>query len=279
MTVYKALFRMDTLRWASSMRIHFRCFYFIALLVTILSGCAAKSSTPFYAPGGGGWNTCKGVHPVLAHLQGCQTNDWMHDPAPITRKNANDKVGNQCLLELAANYGNLNVFRQLLRNGADVRLCATGYAQRFREVWVTNHCDYPKGSTEEFFLLLESSGVEISDKQGLLKTAAIAGCPVAVRFLAARNVDMNWAYEEGLRPLHYVVNMASEEKIETARILVNLGANPYLRSQNGESAIDRGRRILSGRASNWPRMEAVLSTYTGNAQPGVPADRPQAGAR
>lgn len=263
------------------MRTHSRCFYssFLVLLVAVLTGCAAKSSAPFYAPGGGGWNTCKDVHPVLAHLQGCQTNDRMRDPAPVTWENANDKVGNQCLLQLAANYGNLNVFRQLLRNGADPHLCAPGYAQRLREVWITKHCDYPKGSTEEFLLLLESLGIEISDKQELFKAAAIAGCPVAVRFLAARNADMNWAYEEGLRPLHYVVNMASEDRIETARTLVGLGANPYLQSQNGESAIDRGRRILSGRATNWPRMEAVLSTYAGGAQPGVPADRPRAGGR
>lgn len=241
-------------------------FFFLVILASVLTACTTKSGpTPYYSPSSGIWNSCKDVHPVYARLQGCSNN-----LVPVTRDNANDKVSNICLLELAVNYRDLIVFRQLLNHGADIRLCEPGYPQRLHKVWIARgHCDYPKGSTEEFLLLLESLGVAIPDKQELLKTAASAGCAVAVRFLAARNVDLNFEYEDGLRPLHYVVDIASQEKIETARTLVNLGANPYLRSRNGESAIDRGRRILLDRASNWPRMEAALSPYASSVQPGV----------
>lgn len=259
-----------------SFHFHFH-FFFLAILVAMLTACTTKSGqtpTSYYSPSGGVWNTCKDLHPVYARLQGCS-----NDLVPVTRNNANDKVSNICLLELAVNYRDLIVFRQLLNNGADIRLCAPGYPQRFYKVWVARgHCDYPKGSTEEFLFLLERLGVAVPDKQELLKTAASAGCAVAVRFLMARNVDLNFEYEDGLRPLHYVVDIASQEKIETARTLVNLGANPYLRSRNGESAIDRGRRIL-GSVSNWPRMEAALSAYAGSVQPGVPADRQQVDVR
>lgn len=219
-------------------------------------------------------NACKDLHPVYAHLRGCGP-----ALAPVTPDNANDKVNQNCLLEVAVYSRDLNVFRQLLRNGADITLCAPGYPQRLYKVLVSSPCDFPKGSTEEFLLLLESLGVEMTDKQELLKIAASGGCAAAVRFLATRNADLNFEYEEGLRPLHYVVNVATEEKIETARTLVSLGANPYLRSRNGESAIDRGRRILLGHASNWPRMEAILSAYGSSTQPGPAMNSPQTGVR
>jgi ankyrin repeat protein len=238
-----------------------RCLLLL-IFAFLLAACTGKEGIfPFYIYilSGGGQDTCKESHPVQAYLSGCSRYQTKNPSPLVTKDNANDKVGKTCLLELAASYGNLDVFRQLLDNGADIHRCASWRSQWFYEVWVIRNCQYDRRqNTEKFFALLEKLEVVVSDKQKLLTTSCSYGCVPAVQFLAERGVDPNFQDQLGLRPLHYVVNATSDEKIEMARVLVELGADPHLASESGESAIEQGRRLLAN-SRNWPRMEAALN--------------------
>jgi hypothetical protein len=245
---------------------------YIGILCVILCACQPTPFPPYIRFEG--FSSCGASHPIAAYLSCPNTgSDPLDIPPPVTRRNANDQYLNKCMLEWAADFGDLSVFKLLLANGADIHLCPKGYSERIYGILIARCERNQQHSIAPFFSLLESLRVLPPNAQTLLQSASKRGCADAIRFLANHGANLNYEYSDGLRPLHYLVPWPKERNIETVRVLVELGADPHLPSRSAPSPFEYAKQTLGkGPYSSWPKMESALTRQSGAAQPIIPPD-------
>lgn len=183
---------------------------------------------------------------------------------PLTRENVNAQINGQCPLLIAASYGKLDIFNELLTFGATPKQC-TNDPDKFFIVLVGSSCeDVIEPIVRNFIERYKAAGIIPSSSQNLLFLGAKSRCVPAIEYAIELGADVNAPDNKGFPALFYTTAIASEGSIKSSARLVKAGANPKLQLANGDSLIESSRK-LCGSASNWPRLEAAL--LTANTEP------------
>ncbi|MFZ1641968.1 MAG: ankyrin repeat domain-containing protein [Candidatus Contendobacter sp.] len=99
----------------------------------------------------------------------------------------------------------------------------------------------------------------------LLKMAILAGTPDLVQFHLQRGGDANHLDKDGVSPLMYA---ATRGQVEICRILLEAGADPFLKNRQGQDALALAR-LAGHRAVETMLLEAV-SKSLGHGIPDEP---------
>ena len=194
--------------------------WLVIVCITLLSGCypAAKMTQGLFALGK---DYCEDQHPVLATLSRCYLKQ-PYDNFGVTKNNANDIVVEDCLLIHAIQRHRYDVFSTLLNFGADPKRCGEDYPKRFYAAYVAGCLG------NEFKQRFDQLGiVPPQSPQELLEIALRGACAEGVEFAVNRGADPNAPDAKGYLPLDWAVSSLEDSKIETAAILIKLGADPH----------------------------------------------------
>ena len=226
--------------------------WFVIIGITLFTGCypAAKMTQGLV---GITSDYCSDQHPVLATLSRCYLKQ-PYDNYGITKRNANDIVAGRCLLLHAVADGRDDVFDALLRSGAEPKQCGPDYQAKFYRDWIQGcHIQQFKERFDQLGLVPSQS------PQELLELALHwRPCAEGVEFAVSRGADPNALDADGYLPLDAAVSSLNDSNIETAAMLVKLGADPFKVSPGtGVSPYEfAAKRYYDSR--NWPLMKNAL---------------------
>jgi ankyrin repeat protein len=205
---------------------------------------------------GGGWRDSCDRDPIATYLAGNRCPNQAR--SPLTEANANVKLSasGQCPLVFAAAHANVPAVDELLRKGADPKLCDR-YPEVLYEMALGGTCSSSPGISESLLLSYERAGIRPTDPQELLFMSARRSCEPGIRSAIASGASPSQTDASGLTPLHYVISSTSDTSIESAATLVRAGASASAIGSDGVSVLAEAKRQLDA-TTNWPRMEAAL---------------------
>jgi ankyrin repeat protein len=144
------------------------------------------------------------------------------------------------LLDIAIKHGQFNELHFLLRNGADPN--QPDWEGKTPLMWAIGQCDAPHGTRVQILkTLLHANADPNKSSTGyrytpLLK-AAESGDYEIVGVLLAAGADVKATNSIGFSALHLVPNA------EIARVLIEAGADPTIRTTEGETPVDTAGRL------------------------------------
>jgi hypothetical protein len=164
----------------------------------------------------------------------------------------------QCPVEYAIKFGTPDGLQALLQSGADPAKCP-GSADTLFELFLQRSRN---GGGHRFAYALHDAGFRPSDPKAFLFNAAQLGSAPGVEYVVLRmgqSVDATDA--DGRTPLyHAILASPTVESFRTVGKLVELGADPDHASVDGESPMQKGRRVYAG--TKWdPTVEHNINWY------------------